>query len=191
MTKSMKTKRLFLWVCVALLTLLIIYPVIANYTHWPLRSPGFIIWPVTIGLLLIVLNRLRNFEYSPTENVATDCSLKVDYRVRYSLISTMKNKRWTAWLLQAMAILIAIVPIYLILVSETIWGSLLFVPSVLLYRMGISTLKYAKAVEKSLKTNNQTAFNEAVSRWSKQYKYTVIGYVLIVIIPVLIIVLTG
>jgi len=187
----MKTKRLFLWVCVALLTLLIIYPVIANYTHWPLRSPGFIIWPVTIGLLLIVLNRLRNFEYSPTENVATDCSLKVDYRVRYSLISTMKNKRWTAWLLQAMAILIAIVPIYLILVSETIWGSLLFVPSVLLYRMGISTLKYAKAVEKSLKTNNQTAFNEAVSRWSKQYKYTVIGYVLIVIIPVLIIVLTG
>ena len=187
----MKTKRLFLWVCVTLLTLLIIYPVIASYAHWQSRAPGFIVWPVSIGLLLIVINRLRNLYYSPTENVATDCSLKVDYRVRYSLISTMKMKRRVAWLLQAMAILIAIVAIGLILESEMPAAALLFVPSGLLYWMGLSTLKYAKSVEKSLKTNNQTAFNEAVTRWSKQYKYTIIGYVLIVIIPVLIIVLAA
>lgn len=181
----MKTKRLFLWVCAALLTLLAVYPVIASYAHWESSAFGFIIWPVTIGLLLIVINRLRTFDYSLTENVATDCSLKVDYRVRYSLISTMKMKRRVAWLLRAMAILIAIVAIYLILWSEMPAAALLFVPSGLLYWMGLSTLKYAKSVEKSLKTNNQTAFNEAVTRWSKQYRFTILSYVIIVIIPVL------
>lgn len=191
MPKSMKTKRVFLWVCAALLTLLAVYPVIASYAHWESSAFGFIIWPVTIGLLLIVINRLRNFDYSSTESVATGCSLKVDYRVRYSLISTMKNKRWTAWLLHAMAILVAIVTIYLILWSEIPAAALLFVPSGLLYWMGLSTLKNAKAIEKSLKTNDQTAFNEAVSRWSKQYRFTILGYVLIVIIPILIIVLAS
>lgn len=181
----MKTKRVFLWVCAALLTLLAVYPVIASYAHWQSRAPGFIIWPVTIGLLLIVINRLKNFDYSLTENVATDCSLKVDYRVRYSLISTMKMKRRVAWLLQAMAILSVIVAIYLILWSEMSAAALLFVPSGLLYWMGLSTLKNAKAIEKSLKTNDQAAFNEAVTRWSKQYKLTILGFVLIVIIPVL------
>lgn len=183
----MKTKRIFLWVCAALLTLLAVYPVIASYAHWESESStfGFIIWPVTIGLLLIVINRLRTFDYSLTENVATDCSLKVDYRVRYSLISTMKMKRRVAWLLQAMAILIAIVAIYLILWLEMPAAALLFVPSGLLYWMGLSTLKYAKSVEKSLKTNDQTTFNEAVTRWRKQYKLTILGFVLIVIIPVL------
>lgn len=181
----MKTKRLFLWVCAALLTLLAVYPVIASYAHWQSRAPGFIIWPVTIGLLLIVINRLKSFDYSLTENVATDCSLKVDYRVRYSLISTMKMKRRVAWLLQAMAILSVIVTIYLIWWEESSAVALLFVPSGLLYWMGLSTLKNAKAIEKSLKTNDQAAFNEAVTRWSKQYRFTILSYVIIVIIPVL------
>jgi len=183
----MKTKRVFLWVCVTLLSLLIIYPAIAHYNNWPLSTPGFSIWPVTIGLLLIVINRLRNFDYSSINSIATDCNLIVDYRVRYSLINTMKNKRRTAWLQQAMAILIAIVAIGLILFSELSAATLLFVPSGLLYWMGHSTMKNANAVEKSLKTNDQTAFNEALSIWSKQYKYTVICYVLIVIISVLIV----
>lgn len=189
MTKSMKTKRLFLWVCVALLTLLIIYPVIANYTHWPLRSPGFIIWPVTIGLLLIVINRLRNFDYSSTESVATDCSLKVDYRVRYSLISTMKMKRRLAWLPMSAAAIIAIgVVVGLITDGSPLW-LLLLVFSGIFGWSGFNSKRYADAIEKSLKTNNQTEFNEAVSKWSKQYKFAGLGYVLIVTISVLTIVL--
>lgn len=185
----MKTKRIFLWVSAALLTLLAIYPVIAKYKHWSFSSPGFIIWPLTIGLLLIVINRLRNFDYSSSENVATNCSLKVDYRVRYSLINSMKMKRRAAWLPMAAAAIIAIVVAVGFIMEGSLFWLLPLVLSGVLGWIGFNSKRYANAIEKSLKTNDQTAFNEAVSRWSKRYRITVLGYVLIAVIPVLTIVL--
>lgn len=184
----MKTRRSFLWVCVVVLALLIIYPIVAKNAHWPGWALGFVLWPVTLSLLLVVINRLGSFDYADMNKRDVDSTLKVDYRVRYSLISTMKMKRRTAWLYLIASVVIAIGSVAGVLMNGFLVGLLLLAISGVLGWMWYYTNRNAKAVERSIKTNNQVAFNDAVLKLKRHYKYAIVGYVLIALIALLIVI---
>ena len=188
---AMKTRRSFLWVCVVVLALLIIYPIVAKNAHWPGWQLGFVLWPVTLSLLLVVINRLATFEYFVVKERDVDCTLKVDYRVRYSLISTMKMKRRTAWLYLITSVMVALESMVGLAVEGSPAWALLLVLSVALGWIGFDKSKVSKAVEKSIKTNNQAAFNDAILKLRKHYKHSIVVYILIVLIPLLMVLWTN
>lgn len=184
----MKTRRSFLWVCVVVLALLVAYPIIALCVHWQGVPIGFFLWPITIGLLLIVINRLGSFDYADMNKRDVDSTLKVDYRVRYSLISTMKMKRRTAWLYLVASVALSIGAVAGVLMNGFLVGLLLLAVSGVLGWMWYYTNRNAKAVEKSIKTNNQAVFNEAMAKWKRGYRFTFVVYLLVIIIPILVLV---
>ena len=179
-----------MWVSVVVLALLILYPIVAKNAHWPGWALGFALWPVTIGLILFVINRLVSFGYSVEKERDMDSTLKVDYRVRYSLISAMKMKRWTAWLYLIASVMVALESIVGLAVEGSPAWVLLLVLSVALGWIGFVKSKVTKTVEKSIKTNNQSAINDAILKLRKHYKHSIVVYILIVLIPLLMVVWT-
>ena len=193
----MKTKRVLLWVSAIVLALFVVYPIIAKVAHRPEAAIGFIIWPLSIALLLVVVNGLFAYDKGLNEKSIADCKLKVDYRVRYSLISIMKMKRRAAWLQLLMSALIAIVAVLGLFIYDadnSLQILFLCLGVFLIFGVfgwiGFDKLKAAKIMEKGMKSNNQATFEDAMRRWTKHSKRTTFGYIMIIAIIVLTIVAT-
>ena len=190
----MKTKRVLLWVSAIVLALFVVYPIIAKVAHRPEAAIGFIIWPLSIALLLVVVNGLFAYDKGLNEKSIADCTLKVDYRVRYSLISIMKIKRRAAWLQLSMSALIAIVAVLGLFFYDADNSLQILCLGVFLIFgvfgwIGFDKMQATKVMEKGMKSNNQATFEDAMRRWTQHSKRTTVGYILMATILVIMIVM--
>lgn len=108
--------------------------------------------------------------------------LKVDNDVREAIVKMMKMKRVIAWLLYFVSFTLVVGAIVFLIMrwpGGTVMYLSLPVTAVLLF-VSIVTLSSTIAMEKALKMNNQSAFDEAMSKWNKRSLVTFGGYVLVV-----------
>lgn len=193
----MKTKRVLFWVSAIVLALFVVYPIIAKVAHWPGAAIGFVFWPLSIALLLVVVNGLFAYDKGLNEKSIADCKLKVDYRVRYSLISIMKIKRRAAWLqlsMSALSALIAIVAVLGLFFYDADNSLQILCLGVFLIFgvfgwIGFDKMQATKVMEKGMKSNNQATFEDAMRRWTQHSKRTTVGYILMATILVIMIVM--
>lgn len=108
--------------------------------------------------------------------------LKVDNDVRETIVKMMKMKRVIAWILFFVSLALVIWAIVFLLMR---WpgGTVMYLslPATAVFLLvSIVTLSSTIAMEKALKMNNQSAFDEAMSKWSKRSLVTFGGYILVV-----------
>ena len=146
-----------------------------------------ILIPIPVAILLMCINKLFSSDnYLPDSN-DTECALRVDYRVRYSINRAMKMKQWQAWAMIALAgisiVLYAVMKCvgYGDFLVETLLGIIGF--SIVLFTTGILTLKASKRLEASLKMNNQEEFGLALKKYKRQR--TLILWCLLIIFTII------
>ena len=96
--------------------------------------------------------------------------LQVDNDVREAIVKMMKMKRVIAWILYFVSVVLIIGAIVFLVLhwpGGTVMYLSLPVTAVLLF-VSIVTLSSTIAMEKALKMNNQSAFDEAMSKWNKR-----------------------
>lgn len=108
--------------------------------------------------------------------------LKVDNDVRETIVKMMRMKRVIAWILFFVSLALVIWAIVFLLMR---WpgGTVMYLslPATAVFLLvSIVTLSSTIAMEKALKMNNQSAFDEAMSKWSKRSLVTFGGYILVV-----------
>lgn len=108
--------------------------------------------------------------------------LKVDNDVRETIVKMMRMKRVIAWILFFVSLALVIWAIVFLLMR---WpgGPVMYLslPATAVFLLvSIVTLSSTIAMEKALKMNNQSAFDEAMSKWSKRSLVTFGGYILVV-----------
>lgn len=113
--------------------------------------------------------------------------LKVDNDTREAIIKIMKMKRTIAWFLY-FASMFFVVGAFVFLIMRWPGTTPMYfgLPiSIVLLLVSIYTLSTSSAVEKALKMNNQSAFDEAMSKWNKRNLLTFGGYIILVTIVLL------
>lgn len=119
--------------------------------------------------------------------------LKVDNDVRETIIKMMRMKRVIAWILFFVSLALVIWAIVFLLMrwpGGTVMYLSLPVTAVLLF-VSIVTLSSTIAMEKALKMNNQSAFDEAMSKWNKRSLVTFGGYLVVILLFLFIVVLNN
>ncbi len=108
--------------------------------------------------------------------------LKVDNDVRETIVKMMRMKRVIAWILFFVSLALVIWAIVFLL-KRWPGGTVMYLslPATAVFLLvSIVTLSSTIAMEKALKMNNQSAFDEAMSKWSKRSLVTFGGYILVV-----------
>lgn len=112
--------------------------------------------------------------------------LQISNDVREAILRTMKKKRVVAWLSY-------FVSMFLVVGSPVFWiqhwpgatPMYFSLPiTIVLLIVAIFTLNATGEMEKALKMNNQSAFDEAMSKWNKRCMLTFGGYVLFALLVV-------
>ena len=118
------------------------------------------------------------------ENKERIRGLKVDNNTREAIIKIMKMKRTIAWILYFVSIFHVFGTfVFLILRWAGATPMYYILPfSIALLLVSIYTLSSSSAVEKALKMNNQSAFDEAMSKWNKRSLLTFGGYVIVTVL---------
>lgn len=119
--------------------------------------------------------------------------LKVDNDVRETIVKMMRMKRVIAWILFFVSLALVIWAIVFLLMrwpGGTVMYLSLPVTAVLLF-VSIVTLSSTIAMEKALKMNNQSAFDEAMSKWNKRSLVTFGGYLVVILLFLFIVVLNN
>lgn len=185
--KQANWRRVRLWIFACLSALFTIAPFIFKSQHWPGGNLMVILIPIPVAILLMCINKLFSSDnYLPDSN-DTECALRVDYRVRYSINRAMKMKQWQAWAMIALAgisiVLYAVMKCvgYGDFLVETLLGIIGF--SIVLFTTGILTLKASKRLEASLKMNNQEEFGLALKKYKRQR--TLILWCLLIIFTII------
>lgn len=118
------------------------------------------------------------------ENKERIRGLKVDNDTREAIIKIMKMKRTIAWVLYFVSMFL-VVGAFVFLIMRWAGGTPMYLGlpfSIALLLVSIYTLSTSSAVEKALKMNNQSAFDEAMSKWSKRNLLTFGGYVIVTVL---------
>lgn len=121
------------------------------------------------------------------ENKKIKSGLKVDNDTREAITKIMKMKRTIAWILY-FASMFFVVGAFVFLIMRWPGATPMYfgLPiSIVLLLVSIYTLSTSSAVEKALKMNNQSAFDEAMSKWNKRNLLTFGGYIILVTIVLL------
>ena len=122
------------------------------------------------------------------ENKKIKSGLKVDNDTREAIIKIMKIKRTIAWTLYFISMFL-VVGAFVFLILRLPGGTPMYygLPlSIVFLLVSIYTLSTSSAVEKALKMNNQSAFDEAMSKWNKRNLLTFGGYVIVTILLLII-----
>jgi len=118
------------------------------------------------------------------ENKKIKSGLKVDNDTREAITKIMKMKRTIAWILY-FASMFFVVGAFVFLIMRWPGATPMYfgLPiSIVLLLVSIYTLSTSSAVEKALKMNNQSAFDEAMSKWNKRSLLTFGGYVIVTVL---------
>lgn len=118
------------------------------------------------------------------ENREIKRGLSVDNHVREAIIKMMKTKRLIAWIMYFVSMFL-VVGAFVFLIMRWPGGTVMYfgLPlSMALLLVSIYTLSTSSAVEKALKMNNQSAFDEAMSKWNKRSLLTFGGYVILTLL---------
>lgn len=118
------------------------------------------------------------------ENKERIRGLKVDNDTREAIIKIMKMKRTIAWILYFVSMFL-VVGAFVFLIMRWPGGTPMYLGlpiSIVFLLVSIYTLSTSSAVEKALKMNNQSAFDEAMSKWNKRSLLTFGGYVIVTIL---------
>lgn len=110
--------------------------------------------------------------------------LKVDNDVREAIIKMMKMKRVIAWILFFVSLALVVWAIVFLLMR---WpgGYVMYLTlpvSAVLLAVAITTLSATSTMNKALKMNNQSAFDEAMSKWNKRSLVTFVGYLIVILL---------
>lgn len=108
--------------------------------------------------------------------------LQVDNDVREAIVKMMRMKRVIAWLLYFVSFTFVVGAI-VFLIMRWPGGTVMYLslPATAVFLLvSIVTLSSTIAMEKALKMNNQSAFDEAMSKWNKRGLITFGGYILVV-----------
>lgn len=117
--------------------------------------------------------------------------LKVDNDAREAIVKMMKMKRAIAWILYFVSLALVIWAIVFLLMR---WpgGTVMYLTlpaSAVFLAVAIVTLSATSTMEKALKMNNQSAFDEAMSKWNKRSLVTFGGYLVVILLLLFIVVL--
>lgn len=124
------------------------------------------------------------------ENKERIRGLKVDNDTREAIIKIMKMKRTIAWTMYFVSMSL-VVGAFVFLILRWPGGTPMYygLPlSIVFLLVSIYTLSTSSAVEKALKMNNQSAFDEAMSKWSKRSLLTFGGYVIVIVLLLMIVI---
>lgn len=108
-------------------------------------------------------------------------SLKIDNDARQSIERTMKAKRLIGWVALFVSIALVVSP-YIFLKFHWPGGNIMYlgIPLyVALLAISILTLTTSKATLEALEINNQSAFDEALSKWTMRDLFALGGYILL------------
>ena len=106
----------------------------------------------------------------------------MDNDVREAIAKMMKTKRIIAWILYFVSFILVVGAI-VFLIMRWPGGTVMYLslPATAVFLLvSIVTLSSTIAMEKALKMNNQSAFDEAMSKWNKRSLVTFGGYILVV-----------
>ena len=107
--------------------------------------------------------------------------LKIDNETRRSIEQSMKSKRLIGWVALFVSIALVISP-FLFLTFRWPGGSDMYIclpVFVLMLVVSILTLTTAKSVLEAMAMNSQSAFDEAMSKWSMRDLFAFGGYTLL------------
>ena len=108
--------------------------------------------------------------------------LKINNETRQSIERTMKSKRRVGWVALFVSIALVVSP-YLFLKFHWPGGNIMYlgIPLyVALLAISILTLTTSKATIDALEINNQSAFDEALSKWTMRDLFAFGGYILVI-----------
>ena len=107
--------------------------------------------------------------------------LKIDNDTRQSIERTMKSKRRIGWVALFVSIALVVSP-YIFLKFHWPGGNIMYlgIPLyVALLAISTLTLTTSKATLEALEINNQSAFDEALSKWTMRDLFALGGYILL------------
>ncbi len=108
--------------------------------------------------------------------------LKIGNDTRKSIERTMKAKRRAGWVALFVSIALVVSP-YLFLKLHWPGGNIMYlgIPLyVALLAISILTLTTSKTILEALEINNQSAFDEALSKWTMRDLFALGGYILLI-----------
>lgn len=108
--------------------------------------------------------------------------LKINNDTRQSIERTMKAKRRIGWVALFVSIALVVSP-YIFLKFHWPGGNIMYlgIPLyVALLAISIFTLTTSKATLEALEINNQSAFDEALSKWTMRDLFAFGGYILVI-----------
>jgi len=117
------------------------------------------------------------------EKINTSRRLNINSNMRIILIKIMKAKRRLAWIAYILSFFLVIAP-FIFFTLHWPGGNVMFylLPvSVVFLLVSVTTLNGTMSIERALLMNNQSAFDEAMSKWNRRCLLSLGGYLFLII----------